>query len=378
MMRPAGIVAGLALLGGSPAVAQVRAAVETGLGGVQSQSDPGAVAALASSLSWVSSAFRMSAEAAYTGFSADRQGMAGRTSLSGFARLGGPLTAEGFATATGVTGLREAQGAWLAGARLHLLDGGQGFWLGGGRGSEPGSPTWRMEAGLWKELGRFSLQLTAGQTRIQTREARIIVLSDTLTRDTVTSNQDRSRTDLSGWVRWAGGPLQLGVGVGHHGNITRPAETWWESEAVWWMSPRFALVGAAGDRPSDLTLGMTGGRFVMFSLRASLGTRNPAPAAPRSAPGAAGFRTERLEDGTVELILPGRGAQLVELMGDFTDWQPVELEPVGAGWWKTALPVTAGVHLINVRFDGGRWEVPPGVTPVPDEFGGMTGQVVIR
>jgi hypothetical protein len=378
VIRRASIVTWLVLMSSSPAVAQVHAAVETGLGGVQAQSDPGAIAALGSSLSWASSAFRMSVEAAYTGFSADRQGMAGRTNLSAFARLLGPLTAEGFASATGLTGPRDVRGAWLAGARVHLLSGTQGLWLGGGRGSEPGSPTWRMDAGLWRDLGPFNLQLLAGQTLIQTSDRRVIVSSDTLTSDTVLSKRQQGRTDLSGWIRWAGGPLQLGVGVGHHGNITRPAEMWWESEAAWWMSPRLALVGSAGNRPSDLTLGMTGGRFVMVSLRASLGSRSPKLVAPRAPSANTGFRAQRMGDGMVEITLPGRGAHLVELMGDFTDWQPVTLEPTTMGWWKTSLPVTAGVHLVNVRFDGGAWEAPPGAAAVADEFGGITGRVVIR
>jgi hypothetical protein len=132
----------------SPAQAQVQGSVETGLGGMQYQGNPGAIASLAPSLSWSSSFFRMSAEGAYTGFGDEREGTAGRASASLFGRLGERFMAEGFGTATGQTGPHLSEGAWLAGARLHYLGGSQGLWLGGARGSEPGSPTWRIEAGI--------------------------------------------------------------------------------------------------------------------------------------------------------------------------------------------------------------------------------------
>ena len=371
-------VAVAVILSWSPAQAQVQASVETGLGGMQYQGNPGAIASLAPSLSWSSSFFRMSAEGAYTGFGDEREGTAGRASASLFGRLSDRFMAEGFGTATGQTGPHLSEGAWLAGAKLHYLSGVQGLWLGGARGSEPGSPTWRIEAGYWRDLGPVSLQLQAGQTMTQATELRTRLGSDTLTVDTVLVNQSKARSDLSAWLRWAGGPFQLGLGAGRHGNIARPADVWWESEAAWWISPRFALVGAAGDRPTDLTLGMTGGRYLLLSIRANLtapAPRIPLPAPPRVS---AGFRIERIDSNAVEFSLPGRGAHLVELMGDFTDWKPVPLEYASSGWWRLVLPVSDGVHQVNVRFDEGPWEAPPGVTAVADEFGGVSGRIVVQ
>jgi len=170
----------------------------------------------------------------------------------------------------------------------------------------------------------------------------------------------------------------LGLGAGRHGNIARPADVWWESEAAWWISPRFALVGAAGDRPTDLTLGMTGGRYLLLSIRANLTAPAPRIPLPLPAKVSAGFRIERINSNAVEFSLPGRGAHLVELMGDFTDWKPVPLEYASSGWWHIVLPVSDGVHQINVRFDEGPWEAPPGVTAVADEFGGVSGRIVVQ
>jgi hypothetical protein len=65
-------------------------------------------------------------------------------------------------------------------------------------------------------------------------------------------------------------------------------------------------------------------------------------------------------------------------MGDFTDWQPVALTHTGAGAWEIRLPLTPGVHRVNVRVDGGAWSVPAGARREESEFGGVVGVVVVR
>jgi hypothetical protein len=41
------------------------------------------------------------------------------------------------------------------------------------------------------------------------------------------------------------------------------------------------------------------------------------------------------------------------------------------------VPVTSGVHQVNVRIDGGEWIVPAGLTAVRDEFGGSVGILLV-
>ena len=65
-------------------------------------------------------------------------------------------------------------------------------------------------------------------------------------------------------------------------------------------------------------------------------------------------------------------------MGDFTDWTPLPMtasQPPGT--WSIAVPVTPGVHQVNVRIDGGEWTVPAGLTAVRDEFGGSVGILLV-
>ncbi|MFL5607486.1 MAG: glycogen-binding domain-containing protein, partial [Gemmatimonadaceae bacterium] len=70
------------------------------------------------------------------------------------------------------------------------------------------------------------------------------------------------------------------------------------------------------------------------------------------------------------------GARRVELMGDFTDWEPVELAPDG-DMFSRAVTVSAGTHRVVVRIDGGEW-LPAANTPaVDDDLGGRVGLVVV-
>ena len=46
------------------------------------------------------------------------------------------------------------------------------------------------------------------------------------------------------------------------------------------------------------------------------------------------------------------GARTVELMADFTDWEPVTLTP-GAAGFERAFTLAAGTHRVVVRIDGG-------------------------
>jgi 1,4-alpha-glucan branching enzyme len=83
-------------------------------------------------------------------------------------------------------------------------------------------------------------------------------------------------------------------------------------------------------------------------------------------------------DRTLQTIrIRSRGAETVELMGDFTDWAPVKLDTDGSGWWSVTLPVTPGLHEMNMRIDGGRWVVPAGMARKSDEFGGTVGVFLI-
>jgi hypothetical protein len=65
-------------------------------------------------------------------------------------------------------------------------------------------------------------------------------------------------------------------------------------------------------------------------------------------------------------------------MADFTDWQPVPLRAAGDDLWELSVALAPGSYRFNVRTDGGAWVVPPGVTALADDFGGIVALLVVR
>jgi 1,4-alpha-glucan branching enzyme len=75
--------------------------------------------------------------------------------------------------------------------------------------------------------------------------------------------------------------------------------------------------------------------------------------------------------GRQTFVVDAPEAQQIELIGDFTDWQVVRLSRTPKGTWLVTLPVGAGQHRMNLRVNGGSWNVPPGLPAIRDDFGGM-------
>ena len=81
-------------------------------------------------------------------------------------------------------------------------------------------------------------------------------------------------------------------------------------------------------------------------------------------------------DSTRTLRVRVVGASKVEVMGDFTGWETVELAPTG-GVFSRDFVLSSGTHRLVVRLDGGPW-VPAANTPaVDDDFGGRVGLLVV-
>jgi hypothetical protein len=101
------------------------------------------------------------------------------------------------------------------------------------------------------------------------------------------------------------------------------------------------------------------------------GSRVAAPSLDR-----AEVSLERL-GGLAVLVVRAAGAQRVEVMGDFTDWQPLALTASVDGRYRYALGLPPGMHRFNLRVDGGPWGAPRGAGVAMDEFGGTAAVVVV-
>ena len=90
------------------------------------------------------------------------------------------------------------------------------------------------------------------------------------------------------------------------------------------------------------------------------------------------FETRAAANGMQKIIIHVGGVEAVDVMGDFSDWSPLTLTRRGRDLWELALPLSPGMHQINVRVDGGAWMPPPGVPTMRDAFNGEVGLLVVN
>lgn len=264
-------------------------------------------------------------------------------------------------------------GSATGGGRVHLDGTSAGVWLGVSGGATSDGYIWRGvrqgEAGLWLADGPGTVTLTALPTTVD---------------DTI------RYTDLSAEGNWQGGRLEIDAIVGSRAGARLPtiasnATTWGSASAALWVFPRVAVIASAGKYPVDYTQGFPGVRFATVGVRLALARRgrtedpSASDAADEGVPG-------DIEDFQLYPASPkGRvfrvrapGARTVEVMGDFTGWEPRTLTSVGGGWYAVELPLLPGTHQVAVRVDGKAWRAPPGLPVVRDEFGGSTGVLVFK
>lgn len=260
----------------------------------------------------------------------------------------------------------------LGRARIHLIMVDHGGWLGASAGrtsfGTAGNPIAVYSAGAWTRRLPVAIDLSFAHIRV----------GDTTFTDFEASGRGtRGQVELEGLVGWRG--WSRGGGEGAYG----------EAHATLPLLHRLAFVIGAGRYPSDPTRGSVAGRYFSAGLRVTgLTTRAPARFHFSDPGEATNLGTNgHFAAATLE-IRPRRGpactvviraawARELEIMGDFTDWQPVPLTRMGDGTWEITLAIPAGVHRLNVRLDGGDWSVPRGATLAEDEFGGRVGTIVV-
>lgn len=262
----------------------------------------------------------------------------------------------------------------LAGPRLHLTGDQQGVWIGGLLGSTSFGSGQRsvstFATGAWALHFGATWLLNANTTKV----------GDTSYVDVQgASHFERGRVTLDGSL----GVRSRSQGGGHgvYGEV---------SSAIalgGWIS----AVLAGGRYPTDPTRGSVSGRYVGLSLRISALSRRTAAARPARAYGFTGHSSADPGDppaATAEvgrcdcvggiLVIRAGSATVVEVSGDFTDWDPVTLTPGEEfGTWQVETRLSPGTYRFNVRLDGEAWFVPAGVTRLKDEFGGEVGVLVV-
>jgi hypothetical protein len=141
--------------------------------------------------------------------------------------------------------------------------------------------------------------------------------------------------------------------------------------AAFWRSPTRALTVSVSRQPADFVRGADAARWLAFGMRFN----EPTPRTRRVARLKPIVQVTGDKESRV-LRLRAPGAKRVELMADFTDWEPVVLSVTPAGFEHTA-SIGAGTHRILVRIDGGEWRPAANTPAVNDDLGGRVGLLVI-
>ena len=367
------------LVGGAtvvpPCAAQVEASLDAAASVVKYDGylASGAVA-LVPSVAWRSARGALGARGAVLGFESGNASIQGLLTAGTFSPAIGRLRVEvaGEAGASAYAGFARFAHA-LGRVRVHAMGRRWGVWAGPlagriSRGDGPAEGAWGGSAGWWSRLPGGAIE--ASWTRL--------------------AAGDTAYSDLQGRVRWRRGVFDVAGAVGtRFGNRGGGSGAYGDLSATARLSEGLSLVVAGGTYPSDPVRGSIPGRYVTAgvrlapraSARAEASRSLGALLSPRSggaAPSLDGAEVslERL-GGLAVLVVRVAGAQRVEVMGDFTDWQPFALTASGDGRYRYALGLPPGMHRFNLRVDGGPWGAPRGAGVATDEFGGVAAVVVV-
>lgn len=190
-------------------------------------------------------------------------------------------------------------------------------------------------------------------------------------------------SDLEGTLHWAAGLVELqgqaGYRFGNAYDVTPDSRHWAAASATLWVSTRLAAVIGGGRIPANPARGLPARNYANFGMMLAYAPipRRTVPVASRT-PLVRMFESRTNQQGMQRIVVKVGSVESVDIMGDFSDWQPITLVRRGRDLWELSLPMSAGVHQVNIRVDGGPWVAPPGLPTTRDGFGGETGILVVQ
>lgn len=299
--------------------------------------------------------------------------------------------------------------------RVHVLfHQAGGMWFGGGV-----AKPWRvavissadvLDAGLWGRVGEATSKLgvatmTATFTNFSFSKVASVrdsgtalscaspslasmVSGNMIARDegslgTACERQSRF-SDLEGAIQWEAGPLEMSAQTGYRFgdayDVTPDSRRWSSARATVWLNDRIAIIGGGGRQPALPLRGLPARSFGMAGLEIAYSpvSKNAPPVA---LPHAVLVKKFEMQPGTGEMhkiIIRVGGVEQVDVMGDFSDWVPLQLVRRGRDLWELNVPLSPGMHHINVRVDNGPWMAPPGIPTMHDAFSGDVGLIVVQ
>ncbi|HKQ58056.1 MAG TPA: glycogen-binding domain-containing protein, partial [Candidatus Eisenbacteria bacterium] len=241
-----------------------------------------------------------------------------------------------------------------------------------------------LALGVWVPSGQVALGFSIEQT-IERAQVETVLHPegpvDTLGAPIVTLIESRHvrATSASMSARWERRRVTLVSVAGITVNQLTSPRRWMQTSCDVALMPRLALYATAGKpAPRWLALDPGLGRQLSVGLKLTGAVNAAAAEAERVRARSTELELKGLDQGWYVIRVRARSARAVEVMGDFSAWQPVALRHVHGSQWALAVQLEPGVHHVQVRVDGGAWKPPDGIPGASDGFNGDVGVLVAR
>jgi hypothetical protein len=172
---------------------------------------------------------------------------------------------------------------------------------------------------------------------------------------------------------------EAGHRIGQVADVMADSRYWASATLTMWVAPRAAIVAGGGSQPASPTRGIPARRFGTLGMVLSYlsPSRNGVPLTPATTM-VRTFDVKSADNGMQKFTVRVGGVESVDVAGDFSDWGPLTMVRRGRDLWELTVPLSAGVHQINIRTDGGKWVAPPGLPTTRDMFSGEVGILIVK
>jgi hypothetical protein len=273
---------------------------------------------------------------------------------------------------SGIVGAPSAASGLTALRFVYPIGRGGGWVRGGGSVRREAQPLWGrgVDAGGWWRWQGGSLvasvlqEWTAGQLFVGPGRTGLVGIVP------VRYGQADARVELEG----TNASFVVAAALRRDPDAERRLEPAARASAAFWRSPTRALVLTVARELPDFVRGGDAAQWMSIGVRFG----EPARDAVRAGRARATVRVETDGEGDRRMLrVRAPGAHRVEVMGDFTGWEPLELAPSGE-LFSAEVAISAGTHRLVVRIDGGDWAAAANTPTVDDDFGGRVGLLVIE
>lgn len=262
--------------------------------------------------------------------------------------------------------------------RQHFVTDRGGAWLGGGlsRTGRPGEVHYTngSDFGLWGKMG--FLYGSGSLAWQRSNDWPLILVGDVETEDGI--NQRRyNLSDVELVLEARGGPNSLALSWASRRGIDLlgAGVTAMSASGILQLTERVAFTASAGRQLSDPLRGLPQAELLTASVRVSFGAQ-PLPVMQRSAIARAVVNPAPLGGGELVVTVFASDTMIVDVAGDFSDWQPVPLVRED-GLLVARVRLQPGKYRLAVRVNLGEWRAPRNLARVKDDFGGEAGLVIV-